>query len=62
MEPHREEPRREEPKAPKLRPEEKRKRFRLIKLEERIAPGGHVTHKCGSARCTTNTGTTLSIE
>jgi hypothetical protein len=39
MEPHRGEPRREEPKAPKLRPEEKRKRFRLIKLEERIAPG-----------------------
>ena len=32
------EPHREEPKAPKPRPEEKQKRFRLIKLEERIAP------------------------
>jgi hypothetical protein len=32
------EPRREEPKAPKPRPQEKQKRFRLIKLEERIAP------------------------
>jgi hypothetical protein len=32
------EPRREEPKAPTPRPEEKPKRFRLIKLEERIAP------------------------
>jgi hypothetical protein len=56
------EPRREESKTPMPRPEEKQKRFRLIKLEERIAPGGHYTHKCGSARCTTNTGTTLSIE
>jgi hypothetical protein len=32
------EPRREPPKALKPRPEEKQKRFRLIKLEERIAP------------------------
>jgi hypothetical protein len=32
------EPRREEPKAPTPRPEEKRKRFRIVKLEERIAP------------------------
>ena len=46
------EPRREEPKDCKPRPEEKPKRFRLVKLEERIAPGGHATHKCGSARCT----------
>jgi hypothetical protein len=38
MEPHREEPRREEPKAPKLRPEKKHTRFRIVKLEERIAP------------------------
>ena len=38
MEPHREEPHREKPKAPKPRPQEKQKRFRLIKLEERIAP------------------------
>jgi hypothetical protein len=38
MEPRREEPRREELKTPTPRPEEKLKRFRLIKLEERIAP------------------------
>jgi hypothetical protein len=31
-------PRPEDRKAPKPRPEEKPKRFRLIKLEERIAP------------------------
>jgi hypothetical protein len=31
-------PRREQPKEPKPRPEGKRKRFRLVKLEERIAP------------------------
>jgi hypothetical protein len=43
------EPRREKPKAPKPRPEEKQKRFRLIKLEERIAPsggGGGRSNKC----------------
>jgi hypothetical protein len=38
MEPHLEERHREEPKAPTPRPEEQPKRFRLIKLEERIAP------------------------
>jgi hypothetical protein len=32
------EPQREKPKNPKPRPEEKQKRFRLIKLEERITP------------------------
>jgi hypothetical protein len=32
------EPRREQPKVPEPRPDEKRKRFRIIKLEERIAP------------------------
>jgi hypothetical protein len=32
------EPRREQPKAPEPRPQEKPKRFRLVKLEERIAP------------------------
>jgi hypothetical protein len=39
------EPRREEQKTVEPRPEEKRKRFRLIKLEERIAPkkGGYET-------------------
>jgi hypothetical protein len=49
------EPRREEPKAPTPRPEEKPRRFRLIKLEERIAPtkGGNGTHNnCASANCT----------
>jgi hypothetical protein len=34
------EPRREELKAPKPRTEEKPKRFRIVKLEERIAPNG----------------------
>jgi hypothetical protein len=38
MEPRREEQRPEEPKAPRPRPEEKQKRFRLLKLETRIAP------------------------
>ncbi len=33
------EPRREEPKAPEPRTEQKPKRFRIVKLEERIAPG-----------------------
>jgi hypothetical protein len=36
MEPRRKEPCREEPQAAKPRREEKRKRFRLVKLEERI--------------------------
>jgi hypothetical protein len=40
MEPRREELRREESKVPKVGTEERKKRFRLIKLEERIAPGG----------------------
>jgi hypothetical protein len=35
MEPHRE----EQPKAPELSAEQKPKRFRIVKLEERIAPG-----------------------
>ena len=38
MEPRREEPHRDEPKAPTPRPEEKPRRFHLIRLEERIAP------------------------
>jgi hypothetical protein len=47
------EPRREEPKAPKPRPEEKRKRFRVIKLEERIAPGkgNSVGKNCATYTC-----------
>ena len=38
MEPRREDPHREEPKASKSNTEEKLPRFRLIKLEERLAP------------------------
>jgi hypothetical protein len=33
------EPRREESKAPTNQPKEKARRFRIVKLEERIAPG-----------------------
>jgi hypothetical protein len=33
------EPSREQPKAPKPPTEDKPKRFRIVKLEERIAPG-----------------------
>jgi hypothetical protein len=45
------EPRREESKTPMPRPEEKQKRFRLIRLEERIAPskGGKGTNNCPTA-------------
>jgi hypothetical protein len=39
------EPRQEKPKPPKPRPEEKPRRFRIVKLEERIAP------KCGDYTC-----------
>jgi hypothetical protein len=43
------EPRREEPTAPTPPPQEKPRRFRIVKLEERIAPSnshgqGNVTH------------------
>jgi hypothetical protein len=58
MEPRREEPHRERPKAPTSRPEEKRKRFRIVKLEERIAPGRKSTMGGG---CSGVCGT-LSIE
>ena len=37
------EPRREEPKVSKPHPKEKRKRFRIVKLEERIALKKHVS-------------------
>jgi hypothetical protein len=61
MEPRREEPRREEPKAPTPRPEGKPKRFRLLKLEERLAPkkGGNVGPPSGH---TCATYCSLSIE
>jgi hypothetical protein len=52
-------PHREKPKTAKVRPEEKRKRFRLIKLDERITPGAHASHKF--ATCTCGSGT-ASIE
>ncbi len=38
MEPRREEPRSDEPKAFAPRPEHKPKRFRILKLEQRLAP------------------------
>jgi hypothetical protein len=61
------EPHHEKPKVPKAGTEERKKRFRIVKLEERIAPSkGGGTKNCYSdkcsARCTTDTGTTLSIE
>jgi hypothetical protein len=45
------EPRREEPKATALRPAEKQKRFRLVKLEERIAPGGGHGNGSHASQC-----------
>jgi hypothetical protein len=55
------EPHREQPKAARPRPEEKRKRFRIVKLEERIAPtkGGTSGGKVGGTADGTGT---LSIE
>jgi len=54
------EPRREEPKPEQPRREEKPKRFRIVKLEERIAPGkgGNGTNHCPVAGGTDG----LSIE
>jgi hypothetical protein len=56
MEPHREEPQR----APPPSAEQKPKRFRIVKLEERIAPkqGGGSTAQCGPIR--TNRGCIFS--
>jgi hypothetical protein len=51
MEPRREELRRKEPKTPRPRPEQKRKRFHLIKVEARIAPSNGGTVLCTRA-CT----------
>ena len=57
------EPRREEPKVPNPGTQQKPKRFRLIKLEERIAPGKG--GQSGNTNCACSrvcTGTTYSIE
>jgi hypothetical protein len=61
------EPRREKPNVPEPRSQEKRKRFRIVKLEERIAPGGHASAGCNSKKVydcgTLNCGSgTASIE
>jgi hypothetical protein len=65
------EPRREEPKVPKAGIEERKKRFRIVKLEERIAPGnGHANgsnpsqcHHSGCLACVSGPGcVTYSIE
>jgi hypothetical protein len=54
------EPRREEPKVSKPHPKEKRKRFRIVKLEERVAPKSHggLSGRSGGGDCSG----TLSIE
>jgi hypothetical protein len=52
------EPRRDQPKEPKPRPEVKHKRFRVVKLEERITPSAHATKVGGGG----DTSGTLSIE
>jgi hypothetical protein len=51
MEPHRE----EQNKAPPPGAEQKPKRFRIVKLEERIAPSKrpHGSAHCGTGRCIT---------
>jgi hypothetical protein len=57
MEPHREEPQ----KALLPSAEQRPKRFRIVKLEERIAPskGGNGTHNCPTAaNCATAAGVT----
>jgi hypothetical protein len=65
------EPRREQPKAPTLGAEVRPKRFRIVKLEERIAPGGGHGNGSNATQCHTGCygcasyicgGTTLSIE
>jgi hypothetical protein len=48
------EPRREEPTAPTPQPQEKPRRFRIVKLEERIAPskgGAKLTKSCTYGCC-----------
>ena len=47
------EPHREKPNDPKRCPQQKRKRFRVVKLEERIAPGkgNSVGKNCATHTC-----------
>ena len=45
------EPRREEPKVPKVGIGEKPKRFRIVKLEERIAPTRGGNHQGSNTVC-----------
>jgi hypothetical protein len=52
------EPHREKPRTAKVRPEEKRKRFRVLKLEERITP----RHQVQSRGTDCFTSGTASIE
>jgi hypothetical protein len=58
MEQHRHEASRKQPKAPELRPQGKPKRFRIVKLEERIAPKKKGTQDTA----TSDGGFCLSIE
>ena len=53
MEPHREEPQ----KAPPPGAEQRPKRFRIVKLEERIAPSAHGNGSRGNS-CVTHCGAT----
>ncbi len=49
------EPRREEQRAPQPSAEQKPKRFRIVKLEERIAPSHHKATQAGPT-CPVATG------
>jgi hypothetical protein len=54
-------PRREKPKAAKPRPEKKPKRFRIVKLEERITPK-HMRSGSGCGNSDLSNGCYGSIE
>jgi hypothetical protein len=53
------EPRKDLKAPPPPRPEKKPRRFLLIKLEERIAPGSNNTHSCYKCGGGHHTGSTL---
>jgi hypothetical protein len=61
MDPYREEPCHEEPKAAKPPSEKKQKRFRIVKLEERVAPR-HRSLSAGKVGAGSDCTGTLSIE